>query len=340
MKREDLISLSYIENMRMFIENQGMFGATDLELQEFINIYEGHGYEMCVKDLKEDCIYRIDVESVKEPYQELKEDENYTIDDIGYALSHAYEMNGELIEEYETSEHINLREDKEDFNMWKEVCEQRLQLSNLYSRLYDKNNKNSYIVTLVQRSFTEPEDSIITDVYDNEVEVYEDVLNVLNVVLRKEDIKDYSGEYELEDDFDIAKFKFESREMKEIHLTHSTGEVIITVATKDNVKKDKMEFYMVVEKYRNDVSVEHSTDIFHFKTKAEAQYKFKDIVEGWKIDKEDSIEEIIENGTYINGYGYMWEGNEYYCVEDRFVLIDMYDSCKIEIEVYIEKVVL
>ena len=121
--------------------------------------------------------------------------------------------------------------------------------------------------------------------------------------------------------------------MKEIHLTHSTGEVIITVATKDNVKKDKVEFYMVVEKYINEVSVEHSTDIFHFKTKAEAQYKFKDIVEGWKIDKEGSIEEIIENGTYSDAYGYKWGENEYYCVEDRFIVIDMYDSCKIEIEV-------
>ena len=68
----------------------------------------------------------------------------------------------------------------------------------------------------------------------------------------------------LEDDFDIAKFKFESREMKEIHLTHSTGEVIITVATKDNVKKDKVEFYMVVEKYINEVNSDYSTDIFQF----------------------------------------------------------------------------
>lgn len=100
MKLKDMVFLHDINTMREFLENNGVHGATDKEIEAFYDVFEGHGYELFARSLKDDKFIRFDscgsdLEDIDETDEELVH-----INSIDYELSYAYELLDELYEEY------------------------------------------------------------------------------------------------------------------------------------------------------------------------------------------------------------------------------------------------
>ena len=100
MKLKDMVYLHEVSTMREFLENNGVVEATDSEIQAFYDVFEGHGYDLFARNLKDNKFIRFD--SCGSELGDIDEtNEDYvSINDIGYELSYGWEMLEELYEEY------------------------------------------------------------------------------------------------------------------------------------------------------------------------------------------------------------------------------------------------
>lgn len=315
-----MVFLHDVNTMREFLENNGVHGATDNEIKAFYEVFEGHGYELFARSLKDDKFIRFD--SCGSEIGDIDEtDEEYvSINSIEYELGYAYEMLDELYEEYyKNDEHESMIDCGNARNL----------VGDLISRTYDKDK--TYIVSYSSSSnFSLGYDDTV-EVFDNEVDAYKDIKDSIEFTLENYDVKEDMHECEdtnFNNEIEVKKYMIDYRERDEFLLIHDEGSLQIKLTIKDKVKKEQsMEFYTLVDDYINYNCYEKNVNVSHYKTKEEGLKEFNDLVEKYK----SSWLEECELGEFD-------EINEYENDNISYFNLFLDDQCHIQVS--LEKVVL
>ena len=293
MKIKDMVFLHDVNTMREFLENNGVHGATDNEIKAFYEVFEGHGYELFARSLKDDKFIRFD--SCGSEIGDIDEtDEEYvSINTINYELSYAWEMLDELYGEY-------LENDEEEQAFDCGIA--RNLVSDLYSRYLDKDKNKIYIVSYSSRSNFSVEDDNTVEVFYNEVDAYREIKGSLESVIKNEDVEqDYYSDCDFSNEYEVKKYMIDYREKDEFTLIYDGGSlgIKLNIEVKEDEEEEikeesKMEFYTLVNDYINYNCYEKSVVVSHHRTKEDGLKEFKKTVEEYKynwIDKNDYLDE-------------------------------------------------
>lgn len=328
MKIKDTICLHDVETMKEFLENNKIIGATDAEVQAFIDVFEGHGYYLHARDMKDNMFARVDTCVSNEDLEEIDIDneEYVTFNTIHYELSYAYEMLCELYrEEYNEDEYEQAFDSGVRANL----------VSDLYSRYLDKDKDKIYIVSYSSRSNFSTIDDNTVEVFYNEVDAYKDIKDSLEFTIEHNDVEqDIHDNTDFSNEIEVKKYMIDYRERDEFLLMHDSGSLQINLAIdyKDEEEVDhhqeepKMEFYTLVDHYTRFDFYEDSVEVKHYKNKEEGLKEFNDLVEEYKDSW--NIEEIGEFDD-INEYE-----------NDNIKYFSLYINEQVRIELSLEKVVL
>lgn len=329
MKIKDTVCLHDVNTMREFLENNNIIGATDSEVQAFIDVFEGHGYYLHARDMKDNMFARVDTCVSNEDLEEIDIDneEYVTFNTIHYELSYAYEMLCELYrEEYNEDEYEQAFDSGVRANL----------VSDLYSRYLDKDKDKIYIVSYSSRSNFSTIDDNTVEVFYNEVDAYKDIKDSLEFTIEHNDVEqDIHDNTDFSNEIEVKKYMIDYRERDEFLLMHDSGSLQINLAIdyKDEEEVDhlqeepKMEFYTLVDDYINYNCYEKNVNVSHYKTKEEGLKEFNDLVEKYK----SSWLEECELGEFD-------EVNEYENDNISYFNLFLDDQCHIQVS--LEKVVL
>lgn len=301
MKLKDMVFLHDVNTMREFLENNGVHGATDNEIKAFYEVFEGHGYELFARSLKDDKFIRFD--SCGSEIGDIDEtDEEYvSINTINYELSYAWEMLDELYGEY-------LENDEEEQAFDCGIA--RNLVSDLYSRYLDKDKNKIYIVSYSSRSNFSVEDDNTVEVFYNEIDAYKDIRERIEFVLKNEDVEqDYYSDCDFSNEYEVKKYMIDYREKDEFTLIYDGGSLGIKLNIEfkedeeEEVKEEpKIEFYTLVDHSVNYNCYEDTVYVLHYKTKEEGLKEFKKAVEEYKEAwlEENELDEYDELEEYEN----------------------------------------
>ena len=307
MKLKDMVYLHEVSTMREFLENNGVHGATDNEIKAFYEVFEGHGYDLFARNLKDNMFIRFD--SCGSELGDIDEtnEEYVSINEIGYELSYGWEMLEELYEEYWKN-----GEEKQAFD-----CGIAMNLvSDLYSRYLDRDKNRVYVVSYSSRGSFSTTDDTTVEVFYNEVDAYKDIKNSIEF-----EIENYNVEQDIEEcndtDFtnevEVKKYMIDYRERDEFLLLHDEGslQIKLTIKTEDKeeeseVKEEtKMEFYTLIDHSVNENCYEDTVNVFHYRTEEEGVKNFNLIVEEYKqaflidgdyeLGENDEVKEYCDN---------------------------------------------
>ena len=320
MKVKDMVYLHDVDSMREFLENNKIIGATDSEIKAFYEVFEGHGYDLFARDLNDSVFIRFgscgseigDVDETDEEY--------VSINSIEYELGYAYEMLGELYEEYyKNDEHESMIDCGNARNL----------VEDLISRIYDKDK--TYIVSYSSSSnFSLGYDDTV-EVFDNKVDAYKDIKDSIEFTLKNYNVKEDIHECEdtnFNNEIEVKKYMIDYRERDEFLLIHDEGSLQIKLTIKDKVKKEQsMEFYTLVDNLIRYDCYEHDVEVKHYRDKEEGLKEFNDLVEEYK----SSWLEECELGEFD-------EINEYENDKIKFFELILDNQCHIQLS--LEKVVL
>lgn len=296
-----MVFLHDVNTMREFLENNGVHGATDNEIKAFYEVFEGHGYELFARSLKDDKFIRFD--SCGSEIGDIDEtDEEYvSINTINYELSYAWEMLDELYGEY-------LENDEEEQAFDCGIA--RNLVSDLYSRYLDKDKNKIYIVSYSSRSNFSVEDDNTVEVFYNEIDAYKDIRERIEFVLKNEDVEqDYYSDCDFSNEYEVKKYMIDYREKDEFTLIYDGGSLGIKLNIEfkedeeEEVKEEpKIEFYTLVDHSVNYNCYEDTVYVFHYKTKEEGLKEFKKAVEEYKEAwlEENELDEYDELEEYEN----------------------------------------
>ena len=326
MKLKDMVCLHDVNTMREFLENNGVVGATDSEIKAFYEVFEGHGYDLFARNLKDNMFIRFD--SCGSELGDIDEtDEEYvSINDIGYELSYGWEMLEELYEEY--------WENGEEEQSFISGTLRNL-VSDLNSRYLDRNNDKVYLV-----SYSGDNNSSLgcdgeVEIFYSQVDAYKDIKKSIEFTMEYYNIErdDYaSDDTNFTNEVDVKKYMIDYRERDKFSLLHDEGslQIKLTIKIKDKeeeveVKEEpKMEFYTLIEHSVMFNCYEDTVCVTHYKNEEEALSKYRKIVDEYK-------------STWLD------EGNENECREYRnnnIVYFEMTLEEQCNVEVSLEKVVL
>ena len=320
MKIKDTVCLHDVDSMREFLENNNIIGATDVEVQAFIDVFEGHGYYLHARDLNDSVFIRFDSCGSEIGDVDETDEEYVSINSIEYELSYAYEMLDELYEEYyKNDEHESMIDCGNARNL----------VGDLISRTYDKDR--TYIVSYSSTSnFSLGYDDTV-EVFDNEVDAYKDIKDSIEFTLKNYDVKEDMHECEdtnFNNEIEVKKYMIDYRDRDEFLLIHDEGSLSIKLTIKDKVKKEQsMEFYTLVDNLIRYDFYEHDVEVKHYRDKEEGLKEFNDLVEEYK----SSWLEECELGEFD-------EINEYENDKIKFFELILDNQCHIQLS--LEKVVL
>ena len=320
MKVKDMVYLHDVDSMREFLENNKIIGATDSEIKAFYEVFEGHGYDLFARDLNDSVFIRFDSCGSELGDIDETDEECVSINSIEYELGYAYEMLGELYEEYyKNDEHESMIDCGNARNL----------VGDLISRTYDKDN--TYIVSYSSTSnFSLGYDDTV-EVFDNEVDAYKDIKDSIEFTLKNYDVKEDMHECEdtnFNNEIEVKKYMIDYRERDEFLLIHDEGSLQIKLTIKDKVKKEQsMEFYTLVDNLIRYDCYEHDVEVKHYRDKEEGLKEFNDLVEEYK----SSWLEECELGEFD-------EINEYENDKIKFFELILDNQCHIQLS--LEKVVL
>ena len=320
MKIKDTVCLHDVDSMREFLENNNIIGATDVEVQAFIDVFEGHGYYLHARDLNDSVFIRFDSCGSEIGDVDETDEEYVSINSIEYELSYAYEMLDELYEEYyKNDEHESMIDCGNARNL----------VGDLISRTYDKDR--TYIVSYSSTSnFSLGYDDTV-EVFDNEVDAYKDIKDSIEFTLKNYDVKEDMHECEdtnFNNEIEVKKYMIDYRDRDEFLLIHDEGSLSIKLTIKDKIKKEQsMEFYTLVDNLIRYDFYEHDVEVKHYRDKEEGLKEFNDLVEEYK----SSWLEECELGEFD-------EINEYENDKIKFFELILDNQCHIQLS--LEKVVL
>lgn len=320
MKLKDMVYLHEVSTMREFLENNGVIGATDNEIKAFYDVFEGHGYELFARNLKDNMFIRFDSCGIELGDIDETNEEYVSINSIEYELGYAYEMLDELYEEYyKNDEHESMIDCGNARNL----------VGDLISRIYDKDKV--YIVSYSNASnFSLGYDDTV-EVFDNEVDAYKDIKDSIEFTLKNYDVKEDMHECEdtnFNNEIEVKKYMIDYRERDEFLLIHDEGSLSIKLTIKDKTKKEQsMEFYTLVDNLIRYDFYEHDVEVKHYRDKEEGLKEFNDLVEEYK----SSWLEECELGEFD-------EINEYENDKIKFFELILDNQCHIQLS--LEKVVL
>ena len=327
-----MVFLHDVNTMREFLENNGVHGATDNEIKAFYEVFDGHGYNLYARNLKDNMFIRFDYNSCIDEDIDETDDDYISINTINYEISYAWEMLQELYEEYwENGEEECAFDSGERMNL----------VSDLYSRYLDKDKNRIYIVSYSSRSHFSTEDDNTVEVFYNEVDAYREIKGSLESVIKNEDVEqDYYSDCDFSNEYEVKKYMIDYREKDEFTLIYDGGSlgIKLNIEVKEDEEEEikeepKMEFYTLVNDYINYNCYEKSVVVSHHRTKEDGLKEFKKTVEEYKynwIDKNDYLDEG-KLGDYD-------ELEEYENDNISFFKLFLDDQCCIEVS--LEKVVL
>lgn len=326
MKIKDMVFLHDVNTMREFLENNGVHGATDNEIKAFYEVFEGHGYELFARSLKDDKFIRFD--SCGSEIGDIDEtDEEYvSINTINYELSYAWEMLDELYGEY-------LENDEEEQAFDCGIA--RNLVSDLYSRYLDKDKNKIYIVSYSSRSNFSVEDDNTVEVFYNEIDAYKDIRERIEFVLKNEDVEqDYYSDCDFSNEYEVKKYMIDYREKDEFTLIYDGGSlgIKLNIEVKEDEEEEvkeepKIEFYALIDDSIRFDCYDRDVDVKHYKDKEEGLKEFNDLVEEYKLSwlEENELGEFDELHEYEND-------------KIKFFELHLDDVCHIQLS--LEKVVL
>jgi len=307
MKLKDMVYLHEVSTMREFLENNGVVGATDNEIKAFYDVFEGHGYELFARNLKDNMFIRFD--SCGSELGDIDEtnEEYVSINDIGYELSYGWEMLEELYEEYWEN-----GEEEQAFD-----CGIAMNLvSDLYSRYLDRNKNKVYVVSYSSRGNFSTTDDTTVEVFSNEVDAYKDIKKSIEFTMEHYNIEhdDYDSDNttDFSNEMEVKKYMIDYRERDEFLLLHDEGSLQIKLSLKIKDKEEevevkeepKMEFYTLIDHSVNENCYEDTVNVFHYRTKEEGMKNFDLIIEeykqsflddGYELDSSDEVNEYENN---------------------------------------------